>query len=292
MRFKGVLFVLLAAIGWGISGGISSILLSEGWDPYLIAFYRGAIGFALILFCLFFNPTGHTWLDRKVLVGSFIAGLGVAGNFTFYFISIAETNVAIAATLMYCAPVFVFVISIAIGIERSTLGKWFALLLIIAGIVLLTQSYQLDASKFSIIGLSAGLAAGVSYAIFIFGFKYASQSGSATPILLIAFGILIGILWFMVDAQNLQSVWSASSLHLFILLGVIGGGLSFILYFSGLKNTKPLNASIIAMIEPIIATIFSVVIFKEELTIVQLTGILLILLTATYLNINSGSQQK
>ncbi|RSL29040.1 EamA/RhaT family transporter, partial [Salibacterium salarium] len=45
MRFAGVGLVMLAAICWGITGGIADILMNKGWDPIVISLYRGAVGF-------------------------------------------------------------------------------------------------------------------------------------------------------------------------------------------------------------------------------------------------------
>ncbi|MYL60003.1 EamA/RhaT family transporter, partial [Virgibacillus halodenitrificans] len=45
MKYTGVGLVMLAAICWGISGGIADILMTRGWNPIVISFYRGAIGF-------------------------------------------------------------------------------------------------------------------------------------------------------------------------------------------------------------------------------------------------------
>ncbi len=50
MRFAGVGLVMLAAICWGITGGIADILMSKGWDPLVISFYRGAVGFLGFLY--------------------------------------------------------------------------------------------------------------------------------------------------------------------------------------------------------------------------------------------------
>lgn len=41
--------VALAALCWGLSGGIGGILTAEGWDPVLVSFYRGVIGLLFVL---------------------------------------------------------------------------------------------------------------------------------------------------------------------------------------------------------------------------------------------------
>ncbi len=287
MVHKGFLFVGLAALCWGLSGGIGAILLADGWKPILIAFYRGAIGLLFVLSWLATHPWDHGLTSPQLWFWALLAGFGVTGNFVLYFISIAEGTVAMAATLMYCAPVFVYLISILFKLEQASAKKWIAVTMIMLGIVLLTQSYELDFQKISVTGLLAGLGAGLSYAIFIFGFKNASDHGSPSIVLLIAFLVLSGMLILPTDFQQMLAVWSHANWLLFVVLGIIGGGLSFILYVIGLTRTTPLMASILAMIEPISATLFSVLLLSEKLNSIQITGIAIILITVSILSANT-----
>jgi drug/metabolite transporter, DME family len=84
---------------------------------------------------------------------SVIAGFGVAGNFAFYFVSIAQGSLAVAVTLMYCAPVFVYLVSFALKLESPTALKWAAIAVVMLGIVLLTQLYDIGASSVTPIGV-------------------------------------------------------------------------------------------------------------------------------------------
>ncbi|MFU8831733.1 MAG: EamA family transporter, partial [Wenzhouxiangella sp.] len=97
----GTMFVVLAALCWGLSGGIGGILTAEGWSPVVISLYRGAIGLLFVLVWLALRPAGSGLGSRRLWFWSVIAGVGVAGNFSFYFLSIAEGSVAVAVTLMY-----------------------------------------------------------------------------------------------------------------------------------------------------------------------------------------------
>lgn len=117
------IYVVLAAICWGLSGGIGGILMADGWDPFVVSFYRGVIGLLFVLGWLTLRPSGSGLASRRLWFWSVIAGLGVAGNFAFYFVSIAQGSVAVAVTLMYCAPVFVYLVSFALKLERPTVPK-------------------------------------------------------------------------------------------------------------------------------------------------------------------------
>jgi drug/metabolite transporter, DME family len=284
----GTLFVVIAALCWGISGGIGGLLTGQGWDPVVVSFYRGAIGFLFVLGWLALRPGGSGLSSGRLWLWSVIAGLGVAGNFAFYFISIAEGSVAVAATLMYCAPVFVYLVSFSLGLERPTLLKWAAIVLVMFGVVLLTGLYDIGAGDVSPMALGAGLLSGLSYAIFIFGFKYAAPHGSPQAILVVAFLVLVLVLFGLGDRGQATDVLAASHWPLFLVLGVLGAGLSFVLYIVGLRTTAPAVASIVAMVEPVTASLFGVAILGQSLAPLQLFGMGLILVTVTALSVHSS----
>jgi drug/metabolite transporter, DME family len=284
-------FVVLAALCWGLSGGIGGILMADGWDAFVVSFYRGAIGLLFVLVWLALRPHGSGLASRRLWFWSAIAGLGVAGNFAFYFVSIAEGSIAVAATLMYCAPVFVYLVSFALRLERPTPLKWAAIAMVMLGVVLLTGIYEIGAGDVTLIAAGAGLLAGLSYAVFIFGFKYAAPHGSPQAILAIAFAVLVAILIWPGDADQTVVVLSTPSWPLFAILGVLGAGLSFVFYIVGLNHTTPAVASIVAMVEPVTASLFGVVVLDERLAGPQIFGMGLILVTVTALSVYSSARR-
>ncbi len=280
-------YVVLAAICWGLSGGIGGILMADGWDAFVVSFYRGVIGPLFVLVWLVLRPSGSGLTSRQLWFWSAIAGLGVAGNFAFYFVSIAQGSIAVAVTLMYSAPVFVYLVSFALRLERPTAPKLAAIAVVMLGIVLLTQIYDIGAGSVTPIGVGAGLLAGLSYAVFIFGFKYAAPHGSPQAILAIAFAVLVSLLIWPGDANQTVAVLSTPDWPLFVALGVFGAGLSFVLYIIGLNAIAPAVASVVAMIEPVIASLFGVVVLDESLVGPQVFGMGLILVTVTALSVYS-----
>ncbi len=282
----------LAALCWGLSGGIGGILTGEGWDPVVVSFYRGLIGFLFVLGWLALRPRGSGLASGRLWFWSVIAGAGVAGNFTFYLMSIAEGSVAVAATLMYCAPVFVYLVSFTLKLEKPTLLKWAAIAMVMVGIVLLTGIYEAGTGAVTPLAAGAGLLSGLSYAVFIFGFKYAAPHGSPQAILVIAFAVLAALLFGLGDAGQTAAVLGAASWPLFVVLGVVGAGLSFILYIVGLKHTAPAVASVVAMVEPVTASLFGFVVLDESLAARQILGMGLILLTVTALSVHTSARNE
>lgn len=282
---KGPLYITLAAIFWGLSGGLASLLMQQGWDPYLISFYRGAIGLACMLGWFIVHPLRNLRFDWRLIAWSIAAGVGVAGNFTFYFLSISNANVAIAATLMYTAPLFVFLVSFACGLEKPTLGKWASIAAVMIGIVLLTDILRSGTNQVSAWGIACGLLSGLSYALFIFGFRYARAHGPAQAVLTTAFLILTLLLLAFVDVAQMQKVPFTDDAYGFLLLGLFGAGISFYLYLPGLRRTSPSAASMIAMVEPVMASLFGFIVLGQALAPLQLVGMGIILITITLLSL-------
>ena len=262
--------------------------MAEGWSAFVAAFYRGLIGLLFVLVWLAVRPRRSGLASSRLWFWSIIAGLGVAGNFSFYFISIAQGSVAVAVTLMYSAPVFVFLASFMLRLERATPAKWLAIAMVMLGIVLLTGIYDIHAQAVTVVGVVTGLLAGLSYALFIFGFKYAAPHGSPQAILAIALVVLIAILAWPSGLEQIIAAPGSPNWPLFIALGVFGGGLSFILYISGLRYTAPAVASIIAMVEPVTASLFGITVLGETLGSLQVMGMLLIMVTVTALSVSAS----
>lgn len=281
--------VALAAICWGLSGGIGALLMSEGWDALVVSFYRGATGLAFVAVWLILSSGAHGLSSPRLWGWSALAGVGVAGNFLLYFTSIAAGSVAVAATLMYCAPVFVLLVSFALRLERATPGKWVAIAIVLAGITLLTGVHDVDAEAITAAGVGAGLLAGLCYAVFIFGFKFATPHGSPPAILAVAFSTLVVVLVALGVIDDALAVPGTPAWPVFALLGVLGGGVSFVLYVVGLNNTAPAVAAMVAMVEPVTASLFGAVVLDERLTATQLLGLGLVLVTVTALSVRSSA---
>jgi drug/metabolite transporter (DMT)-like permease len=280
--------VALAALCWGLSGGIGAMLVADGWSPAVVSFHRGAVGLVFVLAWLILGPHGRGLRDARLWLYASIAGLGVAGNFGFYFLSIAEGSVSIAATLMYCAPVFVFLASFALGLERPSAFKWGAIAAVVAGVVMLTGVYEAGPRAVTTLGIAAGLGAGLSYALFIFAFKAAARRGSPQEVLTVALAMLVVVLaWPSRTGEIVAVVGDASAWPLFLTLGVLGAGVSFICYVVGLRRTAPTVASMLAMIEPVTASLFGVMLLGDTLSAPQLAGMAVILATVTTMSLRS-----
>jgi len=284
---RSITLVMFAALQWGLAGGLASVLMQNGWAPDVLSFWRVLIGLLCMLAWVLV-----IWMRRQflaltwsVFAWGLLAGLGVAGNFIFYFISIREGSVAVAVTLMYSAPIVVYLASFALGHERPTLLKILFIALVMIGVVLLTGLHQAGLGVVTGVGVLTGLLSGISYAIFILGFKMASRNGIAPTVLLIAFTSATASLLPFIDWQSVLRVPFSNDAFGFLIFGILGAGLSFYCYFRGLFLTPATTASIVAMIEPVTAALFGFFVLEEVLQTSGFVGMTIILLAVTALSV-------
>lgn len=284
-----IALVMAAAFQWGLAGGLAGQLMSAGWSPELLTFWRLLIGLVCMLaWVAVIRLQGYALnLSRPLIGWSTLAGLGVTGNLTFYFISISEGSVAVAVTLMYSAPVMVYFVSFARGTERPTLLKLGVIAAIMVGVVLLTGLHRAAPGAVNLWGVVAGLLSGVSYSVFIFAFKSAGAYGRTPIALTVAFLAAVCTLVFLVDPGQAVSVPLSPEAPLFLLFGIIGAGLSFLCYFIGLRGVLPTMAAVVAMIEPVTATLYGVIGLGEALSLAEVLGMIIILSSVTALTIIS-----
>lgn len=286
MKSKGVALIMLAAIGWGIGGVIADILLNKGWSPIVISLYRGIIGFFTFFAWLLLRFKMHWFVPAHLYIWPVIAGVGVAGNSTFYFLSIQASNVAVAATLMYTAPVFVLLISFLLRMESATWFKWSCIAGVVSGVILLTGAYKTGSFSVSFLGIAAGLASALFYALFIFALKKASAIGKPQFTLTVAFFSLCLVLLMFTDPEEGAAVLASADIGWFFLLGIVGAGISFILYIAGIRLVTAATASVVAMVEPVAVSLLGVLLLGETLAAIQLLGMAIILTAITTLSLN------
>jgi len=143
-------------------------------------------------------------------------------------------------------------------------------------------------------GLLVGLGAGFGYALYsIFG-RYALQRGyNSITITFYTFMFATLATIFMADVASIIYIVEkqpgisvyATFMILFVTL------FPYLCYTKGLSGMENGTASVIASIEPVMATVLGILIYKEEMTFVNAFGMILVLASIVILNSNSKSDR-
>ena len=230
--------VLLAGIFWGSMGLFVRQLNAAGLyaiDVMQLRVLASAIFVGLYL--LLFDRQKLRLRPRDIWC---FAGSGICSLMLFswcYFTGMQAASLAVIAVLLYTAPVFVMLMSIVFFREKLTGAKLTALVLCLAGCVLVSGVGSSE--RLGLRGLLLGLGAGFGYALYsIFG-RCAIDRG--------------------------YSSWTITFF------------LAYILYTKGLEGMPSSRASILASVEPVTSAVIGTIVFHEPLSLAAVCGIVLVL---------------
>ena len=288
-RKSSILFVLAAGIMWGCMGLLVRPMNEIGLVTMDICFLRGFITFVVMLVGLLLFNREALKIRLKDLWCFVGTGALSVSFFNFcYFKTITLTSLSVAAILLYTAPAFVMIMSFFLFKEGMTKKKVSALILAFIGCVLVS-GIMTGGNDLNVKGVLVGLGAGFGYALYsIFG-RYALQRGYDS--LTITFYTFLFATLTTVFLTDVSSIINIVETHSYI--GVYGTFMilfvtlfPYLCYTKGLAGMENGTASVIASIEPVVATLLGILIYKEEMDFVTFGGICLVLVSIVLLNSN------
>lgn len=269
----GYAYIVAAALLWATLGPVARFLLQEGVTALEIGFWRAAI--AAVLFAAHAAARRDAWVASRDLpaIGGF-ALLGVALFYVAFFRAVETGGAALAAILLYTAPVWVALAARIWLRELITMRKAAAIALSLAGVVLVAAGSDEPGSRS--IGASAiawGLLSGVTYAsYYLFGKRYFTRY---EPARVFAIAMPLGAAALLPFVQFTQKPAWAWLLLLFIAAVPTYG--AYLLYAAGLARTDATRAATIATIEPLAAALLAHAVWGEALHTAGYAGAALIL---------------
>ncbi|UPG63210.1 DMT family transporter [Metabacillus endolithicus] len=273
------LSILSGAALWGLIGLFVTYLYEAGFTPtHVVAIRALSASSFLLIFILIKNKKALKikFSDSKYFIGTGIISI-VFFNWCL-FQCMKETSISVASILLYTAPAFVTIFSRLFFKEVLTLRKISALLITFLGCTLVIGLFPSTSQSVSIYGLILGLGSGFFYALYsIFG-KFALQKYSSLTVTVYTFIFAalaitpVSGIWEMGYLLSRSDVW----LSIFG-LGLFSTLFAFLLYTKGLETVESSRASIMATVEPVVASLVGFFVFKEMLSLWQYIGIFFVL---------------
>ena len=285
------LLILTAGSMWGSMGLFVRVLGKTGCSNAEIVFLRAIVTAVCLLAYLAVYDRSLFRIRLKDLWCFLGTGLLSIVFFNIcYFTTITLTSLAVAAVLLYTAPAIVIVLSAFLFSEKITGRKLIALLMTFAGCVCVSGLLSGD-SSLTLTGFITGLGAGLGYALYsIFG-RFALDRGyRSLPISFYTFLFAsVGTIPF-ISLKNVGRALtsSPSQTGLIVLYGVFTTVLPYLLYTRGLQSVDNGRASIIASIEPVVATAIGALVYHEILNIYEIIGIAMVLGGIVISNLPAG----
>lgn len=274
------ILVLIAGVSWGLIGVFTKAIDALGFTEMQMLFVKGVLATAVLFLITFFKDKSQlklkNWKDIRYFIGT-----GVV-SFAFfswaYMKAVNLTSLGVAAVLLYTAPTFVMLFSILLFGERMTKTKGIVLLMTFVGCILVTGLLE-GGAAFTWQGIAIGLASGIGYALYsIFG-TYAIRGGyGSLTISFYTFLLATIVISFLVEpAAVVSQITEMGQWPLAISFALLTTVVPYLAYTKGLSGLPASKASVTATIEPVVAAVLGIVVFHESVSMLKITGIVLVL---------------
>ncbi len=288
-RRLGLMMIISGAILWGLSGPMIQWLfhhteLSSG--SFLVV--RLLLAGIFMLCFLFFkkhNIFGIWKYPAHWMQLIIFAVVGMLGA-QYAFIETIHVSNAVTATLFqFLGPVL---ITIYVTMENKKLPSIMQILAVVsavAGTYLLITNGSFEDIVLSKQAILFGILTALGFAFYtLHPKKLITEWGT---IAVIGWGMLIGgIVLFLfsrqLNFQHLAKTLTISTFSMLILI-IISGTLSFVLYIGSLKYLTATETGILSSVEPLVAAIVSIVWLNESFGIYQLFGGIFIIIAVIFL---------
>lgn len=288
MKKAAPLLIIAAGCLWGTMGLFVRKLNAMGLGSMEIVELRSLLAMAMLFLVTFFRDRRQLKLNIRQLWPLISSGLFSILFFNFcYFSTISLMNLSAAAILLYTAPIFVMLLSLILFREKLTVQKVLALVMAFGGCCLVSGVASAS-SALSFKGIFLGLGSGLGYALYSIFSRFSLNQGLGSMTITVytfAFAALGGI--FLTDFSSIAAAFSNNGLEFVgfaILYTIVTTVLPYLLYTTGLSYVENGTASVLASIEPVVATILGIVIFSETLTVSAAAGMILVLLALILLS--------
>ncbi len=264
---RGRLLVFAAALLWSLAGVFIKFL---DLPPLTIVFYRSL--FAALIFTPFIRRSDARWNAAVLLsVLAYTAAISafVAAN--------KLTTAANAIVLQYTAPIFVFLFARLVLGEKISRLNGLALGVSMIGVAVISLD---SAGEPEMAGVLLAIVSGVLFAAYMINLR---RTQSVSPVYLtwinnVACALLL--LWIVKS----QLALATNEVLILVVMGGVQLGLPYYLFSKGLQTISLLEASLIALIEPVLNPLWVALVVGEIPSVATIAGggLILVGLTVRY----------
>ena len=280
---KGNLEMILAMM---LSGTIGYFVVHSGQSFWNVVFFRCVIGGALLLaYACYRGVLPEALKQRSILLFVLLGGVTLVANWIFLFASFSYIPFSIATVAYHTQPLMLVLAGAFLAKQVPTVSLMFWLMISFIGLWLVIE---LDAAELqsllrgdegsfeAIFGLGLALAAALLYTATTLITK---QVSSVPPYLVALIQLGVGVLMLLPFVQ-----WGAlpsnsiSWLDLFI-LGAINTSFMYIIMYDAFQKLPTHLLAILSFIYPITALFVDHIAFDTHISVWQILGVALILLS-------------
>lgn len=288
IKLRGIVFALVAASLWAISGISAQILFNQydfsaGWVVTCRLLMAGILLLGLAKFCNKEKILAPFKNKRDIfsLLAFSVLGMYLV-QFT-YFKTVELSNASFSTIIQYTGPLFVVLYESA---RRKKIPSKKTLLLLVTtllGMVLVATKGEVQNLLVPGSAVFFGLLSALALAFYSVQPRRLLQKYGS--LLIVGWGMLLaGFVSNLIHPlwQN-QGVFTKISLLQLATIVIFGTAVAFVVYLTSLKYITSSLASILTAFEPILATVVSVMIFQFSLGWVGTLGFISVLVSIGFL---------
>jgi drug/metabolite transporter (DMT)-like permease len=268
--WRGAVATLVSAAAFGLMPVFAFYAYGTGMSVTTLLMLRFAIAAAVFLAWLGLRGklgrlTGRQWATLALLGGGMYAAQSL-----LYFTAVQRIAPALAVLLLYLYPGLVSVLSAVVDRTRLSWAIAGPILVSLAGLTLVVG--RLDAGL-DVLGVLAAIGAAVAYALYIvLGSRVsAALSPTITAAYLSTFAtgsfVLLGLVSGGLDLGFAAPGWGWAAA-----VAIVSTVLAISLFFVGATTLGPVRASILSMLEPVVAVVATWLLLGGTLSGLQLAG--------------------
>jgi len=264
--------VLGALIIWG-SSFVAIKFAYTTYPPLTLAVVRFLVA-TLILGALTLLPKNRVKLEKKDIITVAICGLtGIMLYAVLQNIAMQWTAASSATLIIASYPIITLLMESLIYKKKLSAMKIVAILIAIAGVVILSYVKSESRVKGELLGILLLIIAGVVWAVYNFMMKRVVNH--YPPITLLFYTSLFGTIFMLPLALIERTQWQAPTLISFsmmMFLGVFCSVIAFLLYNHGLKTMAASTITSMLNLMPIIGVFFSWLLLGEQVSLRKFVG--------------------
>jgi drug/metabolite transporter (DMT)-like permease len=269
------MWLLLLASIWGASYMFIKIGLRDFSAP-MVAWVRIALA-AAVLVPLAASQRALGAVSGRAGTIALVGAVQAAGPFLLIGLGEQEISSALAGILVATAPIFTAVLAIWVDHEeRSEGARLIGILIGIAGVAALF-GIDLSGSGSAVFGGLAVVLAGFGYAVG--GFLIKHRFAGVPAIGVAAWVMVASTVWLLPAALITapSSIPAAGPVAAVTVLGVVGTGLAFAIFYMLIGTVGPARSFMVAYLAPGFAVVYGALLLNERITPATVAGLALIL---------------
>ena len=277
-RWRGVLWIVLSAVGFGAMAIFAKLAYRDGVSLATMLFLRFSL--AGLLLAGWGCSRGMRWPQGRDLLWLLAMGaVGYVGQAYCYFAALQYASAGLVALLLYLYPALVTLLSALLFRRRIGVARGWAVSVALVGTAL-TVGGDLHSQ---VIGVALGIGAALIYSAYILvGEGVIARTGPlpGATVVMIAAAVVYGVAAFQSGLSlpvTSMGWFSVGAIALFsTLLAILG-------FFKGMEKLGAADASALSTLEPLITLGLSALVLGEVVSGLQLVGGALILTAVVYL---------